>query len=127
MAVWYCEVNGAQEGPLSSSQLIAKIREGEVDKDTPVRKDDSQWVAAIEINGLFAAASKPIMRKLCPYCEALIQSSPPCECPGCSRQIHRVVNRSEPSPVLANGEPNPEARGGQGGVGIKRWVKKLFD
>lgn len=126
MAVWYCEVEGVEEGPMTSNQLIEKIHGGEVDRDTLVRKDDSQWVPAIEINGLFAAASRPIVRKLCPYCEVLIESVP-CECPGCARQIQRVIQRSIPSPVLPNGDRNPDAPDNQAGVRIKRWVKKLFD
>ncbi|MCA9176379.1 MAG: DUF4339 domain-containing protein [Planctomycetales bacterium] len=127
MTVWFCDINGVESGPFSPSQLIQKIHEGTINKDTPVRKDDSQWVRAIEVNGLFEAAARPIKRKVCPYCSRVNPGNPPCVCPGCEREIQRVIQKSEPSPVTANGERNPDAPSKPSSNGIKRWVKKLFD
>lgn len=127
MSVWYCELNGSELGPLSSAQLIRHIREGRVTKLTPVRKDDSQWVPAIEINGLFAAAAKPVTRDVCPYCDHINPGKPPCECPGCNRTLNRVVRKSQPSPITESGEPNLDSPLYQPPKSIKGWVKKLFD
>lgn len=127
MTVWYSQVNGQQLGPLSASDLIQAIRDGVVKVDTPIRKDDSQWVPALEVSGLFAAAAKPIIHKLCPYCGCSETGPAPCECPDCGRNLPRLIQRSEPSPVLADGERNPDSPQNQTGVRLKRWVKRLFD
>ena len=53
---WYCELMGNVEGPLTSAQLLQKVKVGEIAQDTPIRKNDSKWFPAIEVNGLFEAA-----------------------------------------------------------------------
>jgi hypothetical protein len=53
---WYCELMGKVEGPLTSVQLLQKVKLGEITQDTPIRKNDSKWFPAIEVNGLFEAA-----------------------------------------------------------------------
>lgn len=53
---WYCELMGKLQGPLSSAELLQKVKLGEITQDTPIRKNDSKWFPAIEVNGLFEAA-----------------------------------------------------------------------
>lgn len=96
MTEWYCDILGEVVGPLKSSQLVAMVRSGEVTRDTLIRKDDSQWVPAMEVNGLFDAAAKEVKAKqktlgyICPYCGDAV-SKAPTECPNCERYLSRVI------------------------------------
>ena len=49
---------GKTEGPLKPSELMEMIRNEEVTAATPVRKNNSDWVPASEVMGLFEAAYK---------------------------------------------------------------------
>lgn len=53
---WYCDFLGKIEGPLTAAQLLEKVRRGEIVYDTPIRKNNSRWFPAREVNGLFDAA-----------------------------------------------------------------------
>ena len=53
---WYCELMGKRQGPLTSAELLQKVKLGEITQDTPIRKNNSKWFPAIEVNGLFEAA-----------------------------------------------------------------------
>jgi hypothetical protein len=55
---WYAKVMGKTEGPLKPSELMEMIRNEEVTGATMVRKNNSDWVAASEVLGLFEAAYK---------------------------------------------------------------------
>ncbi len=119
--MWHYDDGRTEVGPLTSAQLLNAIRAGKVAPDTPVRKDDSQWVPAMEVNGLFAAAARPVIHEVCPYCEADVEEEPPCNCPSCERYLTRRAQRREPSPVNADGTRNDEAKG------VRGWVRRLFD
>ena len=94
MAEWFCDIMGEVVGPLKSSELVQKVRTGEVTFDTKVRKDDSQWVPAGEVNGLLDAAMKDDSRRACPYCGTTVQELPT-TCSGCDRYITRSVTVSD--------------------------------
>jgi hypothetical protein len=98
---WFCEIMGVVVGPLRPSELLDKVRSGEVVPDTPVRKDDSQWVPAMEVNGLFEAAAKAIANLRCPYCGAKV-GKPPTTCDGCERYLTRVRTVFEKPGLLSN-------------------------
>ena len=53
---WYCELMGKVVGPLTAAELLSKVRKGEISDNTPIRKNDSHWFPAVEVNGLFEAA-----------------------------------------------------------------------
>jgi hypothetical protein len=53
---WYCDLMGKVIGPLTPAELLHKVRKGEVSHQTPIRKNDSKWFPAVEVNGLFEAA-----------------------------------------------------------------------
>lgn len=55
---WFCKLFGKTEGPFKPSQLMEMIRNEEVTSGTPVRKNNSEWVPAGEVMGLFEAAYK---------------------------------------------------------------------
>ena len=103
MTEWYCDISGEVVGPLKSSQLVQMVRTGEVTRDTLIRKDDSQWVPAMEVNGLFDAATKEVKSKsatlgyICPYCGDSVAKAPT-ECGNCERYLNRVIPiKEEPS------------------------------
>jgi hypothetical protein len=94
MPNWYFQNRGsAVHGPMSSKELIAQIHSGEVRAETLIRKDDSQWSAANQINGLWQAASKTTYQYRCPDCKHII-AQPPTNCSGCGRRIRDSVRES---------------------------------
>ncbi len=53
---WFHKIGGRTEGPISGADLLARVREGIIKEGSWVRKDDSPWFPAEEVNGLFEAA-----------------------------------------------------------------------
>jgi hypothetical protein len=99
---WYYESMGLIIGPLTSTELLRKVRGGEIREGTRVRKGDSQWVNAIEVNGLFDAAMRAAFQYNCPYCGGEIDR-PPTLCLQCDREIAAAYIKRDktatPSPV----------------------------
>jgi DNA-directed RNA polymerase subunit RPC12/RpoP len=90
MAEWYFEMMGQPVGPITGKQLLERVRGGDIVADTPVRKDDSQWVPARDVGGLFTAAGDGQAREVrCPYCGEPIDS-PPTRCAKCRRQVEQT-------------------------------------
>jgi serine/threonine protein kinase len=58
---WFCKIAGCELGPLAEQQLIAMVREKRLNPTDLVRRDDSRWVPAGKVKGLFplAADSSP--------------------------------------------------------------------
>jgi hypothetical protein len=88
---WYYQLMNEIVGPLSPSELIEKIRAGQVKEDTLIRKDDSQWVSASQVGGLFEAAQRKETRLICPYCGHDVDR-PPTTCKSCNRQLVMSVS-----------------------------------
>lgn len=134
MAQWFCEIMGEVVGPLKSTQLLDKVRTGEIVADTRIRKDDSQWVLAIEVGGLFDAATRAPKKRICPYCSHEVEQ-PPTTCNGCNRWINRALlvsvggsaDRPEGAPAApakTNGVPIvPQKKGGFLGAIKQLWEK----
>jgi hypothetical protein len=53
---WYFKQGGRTIGPMSNLDLLAKVRSGEIVVGSWIRKDDSAWFPAEEVNGLFETA-----------------------------------------------------------------------
>jgi hypothetical protein len=83
---WYYQIMNDVVGPLSGRQLLDKVRAGQVKEDTMIRKDDSQWVPARQVNGLLEAVAQPLAQRICPYCGQLVDP-PPSTCRGCNRKL----------------------------------------
>ena len=96
MAEWYSEIMENVLGPMTAAELLEKVRTGEVSFDTPIRKDDSQWVPASDVNDLFARAVASETKRVCPYCQKEI-AQPPTQCQSCDRYVTRAV-------VVSSGE-----------------------
>jgi hypothetical protein len=98
---WYYESLGTIVGPITSMELLRKVRAGEIEEGTRIRKDDSQWVNAIEVNGLFDAAQRAAVQYKCPYCGSLIER-PPSLCLGCDREVSAAYLKREKSAIPAS-------------------------
>ncbi len=91
MAQWFYRFeNGREHGPIASSQLLELIRRGDVESETEVRKDDSPWVRACEVNGLWQAVGMPTVQFQCPYCQSAIER-PPTRCKSCHHPVAKAV------------------------------------
>ncbi len=86
MAQWYVQRASDVLGPLSPEDLLALVRSGSVKPDTKIRKQDSGWLAASEVGGLFEAAMRPTIENRCPDCDRLLDHVP-CLCPKCGRRV----------------------------------------
>ena len=53
---WYLKSLAGVEGPISSAELLQKVKQREITADTLIRKGDSKWTPAMQVNGLFDAA-----------------------------------------------------------------------
>lgn len=122
---WYIqqESDGEEVGPLRPSELLRAVRAGKVRQETRVRKGDSAWFAASEVNGLFEAASKPDIEFSCPYCKRVV-TKPPVTCGHCGMHLYHANER-----IKTEGMQTP-AQGGQNrnGSTAKRsmasWLKR---
>ena len=56
---WYCKIAGCELGPLAEHQLIAMARENRLAPSDLVRRDESRWVPAGKVKGLFPADAAP--------------------------------------------------------------------
>ncbi len=60
MAVeWYCQLMGSDLGPLNVEQLVDMVRQHQITPEDLVRRNESAWVPAYQVKGLFEAAAKP--------------------------------------------------------------------
>lgn len=56
---WFCQVMGSEVGPLSQRQLVDMVRHHRLNPEDLVRRNNSSWVPAFQVRGLFEAAAKP--------------------------------------------------------------------
>jgi tRNA A-37 threonylcarbamoyl transferase component Bud32 len=54
---WYCRVLGQELGPMTSHQLVAMARNNNLLPDDLVRRNNSRWVLARTVKGLFDAST----------------------------------------------------------------------
>ncbi|MEO1972103.1 MAG: DUF4339 domain-containing protein [Pirellulaceae bacterium] len=116
---WFYQDNGEVVGPLMPSELLAGVRKGLIQQESLIRKDDSQWVAACEVGGLFEAAKRDLVHYLCPYCNSRV-TKPPTTCVECSREITAVYRKREVVVDFPSGTVLEQHRGAIG------WLKSLF-
>jgi hypothetical protein len=119
---WFYQQNGEIVGPLTAAELLAGIRKGRIQPDSLLRKDDSQWVAAAEVNGLFEAADRDLVRYYCPYCRARVHK-PPTRCVECQRDINAVYQERE---QIADMPEDVQAEKSTRKRDLLGWLKSLF-
>ena len=61
---WYFSYMGKTIGPLGASELIERVRLGEVTESTLLKKDKSKWFPARQVNGLFESAFKDMEKDM---------------------------------------------------------------
>ena len=97
---YYRDQHDNTVGPVKPGELLQLIRDGELSEDTLVRKDDSQWVRSVEINGLWQAAARPDTEFCCPVCSTSLPK-PPCRCPKCLKYVDKAVGKIKKASVNA--------------------------
>ncbi len=120
MAEWFVRQQDVEIGPLTGENLLDLIREGTVQLDTLVRKDDSAWFEAGTVGGLFAAASESTTEYYCPECRARVPK-PPCVCPACEIQLSyaraKLVEHK-----IAGYTPKPKPKRSDS---MNRWLQRM--
>lgn len=92
MTWYYKSHTGMELGPVSPLELLDLIRNGSVLRDTQVKKKDSQWVKAEEVNGLMATAAKPSIAFYCESCGKQV-TKPPCRCLNCDMHLDKATQK----------------------------------
>ncbi len=122
MTDWFIQTDDNLEdlGPYRPSELLKKVRDGEVTPETKLRKDDSAWFEASEVGGLFEAAMRPTIEYFCPQCETQV-TEPPVNCHKCGREIRRAITK-----ITENSISSPEEASltGQAGRSVQNWLRK---
>ena len=89
MSEWFYKNMEEEVGPLSAKELVQMVREGIVIPETQLRKDNSPWVPAKDVYGVFEAAGSEGVEYTCPECGAVIPK-PPTTCFECEQPIERA-------------------------------------
>lgn len=122
MTNWFVQQDGTREdlGPLRPSELLEKVRRGEVTRSSRVRKDDSAWFSADQVGGLFEAAMRPTIEYFCPHCKVEI-SEPPTVCNRCGSDVQKAVARITENAITSSSNPSVT---GQAGQSVMNWLNK---
>ncbi len=104
MAEWFVQRASDVLGPLGPTELLALVRSGVVKQNTKIRKQDSEWLTAREVGGLFEAAMRPTIESRCPECNMLLDSVP-CLCPQCGRRVQTARTRIIENTICENTVP----------------------
>ncbi len=122
MTQWFIQVNDEDEqelGPFRPSELLKKVRDGEVTPETVLRKDNSAWFSASEVGGLFEAAMRPTIQYFCPQCDTEV-GEPPVVCAYCGREIYKAVTKITENTISDGRQSLSE----QAGNSVKKWLNK---
>ncbi|TWU50925.1 hypothetical protein Poly51_42180 [Rubripirellula tenax] len=123
MTNWFVQNRDKKEedvGPLRPSELLERVRKGEVTQETMVRKDDSPWFQASQVGGLFEAARRPTIEYFCPQCETEV-SEPPVLCSNCGLDVHQAITRITENSI---GNQADRSFSSQAGKSVKNWLLK---
>lgn len=122
MTNWFVQQGGTGEdvGPLRPSELLEKVRRGEVTRTSRVRKDNSAWFSAEQVGGLFEAAMRPTIEFFCPQCRAEVPE-PPTVCKRCDTEIQKAVTRITENSIVSASDQSLSSQAGQS---MKNWLLK---
>jgi len=94
MTDWFYRVSDSgkaeENGPVTAQVLLQLIRDGGINEETLIRKDNSNWVRSVEVNGLWDAAGRPSAAFVCPHCGRPI-AKPPVTCGACHQRVQHAV------------------------------------
>jgi hypothetical protein len=108
-------------GPYRPSELLDLVRNGDVTRETQLRKDASAWFAAGDVGGLFEAALRPSIQYFCPQCETEV-SEPPVSCPKCGREIRHGITKITEHAIAQRADL--PINGAKASGSVKRWLQK---
>lgn len=119
---WFIQTDDNREdvGPLRPSDLLQKVRAGEVTRETLLRKDDSAWFLAGTVGGLFEAAMRPTIEYFCPQCETSV-GEPPVVCHYCGREIRQAVTKITENTIT---DQEDQTLTEQAGRSVQNWLRK---
>ena len=120
MTNWFIRQGGEELGPLRPSELLQKVRSGEVTRETMLRKDNSSWFSASQVGGLFEAAMRPTIEYFCPQCQREV-GEPPVNCAHCGREIQQAITRITENSIRPATEPSLTS---QAGRSVRHWLQK---
>ncbi len=122
MTDWFVQQSdgGGDLGPLRPSELLDKVRTGEVTRKTMVRKNDSAWFVASQVGGLFEAAMRPTIEYFCPQCQVEV-SEPPTVCGQCGREIHQAIMKITENSITTRVDGSLTS---QASKSVKKWLNK---
>ena len=117
MTTWFwMDADKNEHGPIAPDKLLMLIRQGEIFRETLVRKDSSSWCRSDQINGLWDNAAKPYKTYMCVECGHQIDR-PPSRCAKCERRVEKA-NEKMVTPNLsrmkAKSEPSKDSAGKSG-------------
>jgi hypothetical protein len=92
MTWFYKSPTGSEMGPVNPQELLELIRNGSVLRDTWIKKDNSQWVKAEEVNGLMQKAAQPSTAFFCNHCGKSI-AKPPSRCERCEVHVDNPTQK----------------------------------
>jgi hypothetical protein len=116
MPQWFVQQLDVEIGPISGTELLEMVRQGKVSEQTPIRKDDSAWFAAVEVGGLFDAATSRPRQYHCPDCDGVV-SKPPTVCARCGSHLAYAPSRMiDDSPAKGTSGQRPS---------MQRWLQKI--
>lgn len=122
MAEWFVQQQDVDLGPLRPAELLDLVRNGTVEPQTKVRKDDSAWFDASEVGGLFEAARRPTIEHYCPRCSTRV-TAPPCTCPKCEILLEKTRKRIIEHSVGKKSSADPTSSNGPA-ESAKRWLHR---
>ncbi len=107
-------------GPFRPSELLNKVRAGEVTRETKLRKDDTAWFDAGDVGGLFEAAMRPTIEYFCPQCETQV-NEPPVVCHKCGCEIRKAIAKITENCIV---NANDQSLTGQAEQSVQNWLRK---
>jgi hypothetical protein len=121
VADWFIKQDDEQEdlGPLRPPELLKMVREGQVTRQSMIRKGDSAFFEAGNVGGLFEAAMRPTIEHFCPGCEHAVPE-PPTVCAFCGRELYQAITKiTENTIALPTDSLQSKA-----GHSVRNWLKK---
>lgn len=92
MTWFYKSPTGSEMGPVNPQELLELIRNGSVLRDTWIKKDNSQWVKAEDVNGLLQKAAQPSTAYFCIHCGKPV-AKPPTRCERCDLHVDKATQK----------------------------------
>jgi len=104
---WFIQSDDGHKalGPFRPNELLERVRNGEVTRQTKIRRDvEATWFTAGDVGGLFEAAMRPTIQYVCPACENEVSEATKV-CPHCNEKIRRAKTRIIENTIIDRADP----------------------